>query len=73
MNKMTILWIAGERVFIDEIMIMYTGRAITFGRYMPLQGVYEANHAARIVDKASRGGVYYCRLVLLVCHSQGYL
>ena len=32
MNKMTILWITGERVFIDESMILYTGPEITFGR-----------------------------------------
>ena len=32
MNIMTILWIAGVRVSIDEIMILYTYRAITFGQ-----------------------------------------
>ena len=36
-NKMTILWIVGERVCIDEIMILYTGRTITFGQYMTLK------------------------------------
>ena len=39
MNKMTILWITGERVCIGESMILYTGRAITFGQYIPLKHI----------------------------------
>ena len=39
MNKTTILWIAGERVCIYESIILYTGRAITFGQYMPLKHI----------------------------------
>ena len=34
---MTILWIAGEMVCIYESTILYTGRAITFGQYMPMK------------------------------------
>ena len=45
MNKMAILWIEGERVFIDESMILYTGRAITFGQYMPLKHI---NHGIKV-------------------------
>ena len=39
MNKMTILWIAVERVCIDESMILYTVREITFGQYMSLKPI----------------------------------
>ena len=39
MNKMTILWIAGERVCIDKSVILYTGRAIKSGQYMPLKPI----------------------------------
>ena len=39
MNKMTILWISGESVCIDERMILYTGRSIVFVHYMPLKSI----------------------------------
>ena len=45
MHKMNILWIAGERVCIDEIMILYTGRTITFVQYMPLKPI---NHRIKL-------------------------
>ena len=45
MNKMTILWITGEIVCIDESMILYTCRAITFGWYMPLKPI---NHGIKL-------------------------
>ena len=44
-NKMNILWIAGKWVCINEIIILYTGRAITFGHYMPLKPI---NHVIKV-------------------------
>ena len=44
-NKMTIFWIAGERVCIYEIMILYTGHALKFGQYMPLKPI---NHGIKV-------------------------
>ena len=35
MCKMNKNWIAGEKVFVDESMIKYVGRVISFGQYMP--------------------------------------
>ena len=45
MNKMTIIWVAGERVCIYESMILYTCRVITFGEYIPLKPI---NHRIKV-------------------------
>ena len=39
MDRMVKNWIAGEKVCIDESMILYTGRAITFCQYMPAKPI----------------------------------
>ena len=39
MDRMVVNWIAGEKVCIDESMIKYSGRAISFCQYMPMKPI----------------------------------
>ena len=61
MNKMTILWIEGERVCIDESMILHTGRAITFFQYIPLKPI---NHGTKLFMLTCKSHTLGCDIYL---------